>query len=66
VAFSTAVAGYAQLLRGGQYTGTLDYDDVLRQARSATGADPFGHRAEFLDLVRSARDVQRASGKMAD
>jgi Ca-activated chloride channel family protein len=66
VAFSTAVAGYAQLLRGGQYTGTLDFDDVLRQARSATGADPFGHRAEFLDLVRVARDLQGASGRVPD
>jgi Ca-activated chloride channel family protein len=60
------VAGYAQLLRGGQYTGTLDFDDVLRQARSATGADPFGHRAEFLDLVRVARDLQGASRRVPD
>jgi Ca-activated chloride channel family protein len=61
VAFSTAVAGFAQLLRGGQYTGDLDFDDVLRQASSSTGEDPFGHRAEFVDLVRAARDVQQGS-----
>ncbi len=57
VAFSTAVAGFGQLLRGGRYTGTLGYDDVIRQAESARGSDEYGYRAEFVQLARKARDV---------
>jgi Ca-activated chloride channel family protein len=58
VAFSTAVAGFGQLLRGGRYTGTLSYDDVIRQAEAARGEDEFGYRAEFVQLARKARAVR--------
>ncbi|HET7810204.1 MAG TPA: von Willebrand factor type A domain-containing protein [Steroidobacteraceae bacterium] len=58
VQFSTAVAGFAQLLRGGQYTGSLDYDDVIKQALAARGDDPFGYRNEFVQLVRKARTAK--------
>ncbi len=57
VAFSTAVAGFAQLLQGGQFTGTLSYDEVFRQAQGAQGEDPRGYRAEFLQLVRRAQGM---------
>jgi len=57
VAFSTAVAGFAQLLQGGKYTGPLTYDDVYRQAKDALGEDPRGYRAEFLQLVRRAQGM---------
>jgi Ca-activated chloride channel family protein len=55
VAFSTAVAGFAQLLQGGHFTGQLGFDDVFRQAQGALGEDPHGYRAEFLQLVRRAQ-----------
>jgi len=55
VKFSTAVAGFAQLLRGGQYTGSLSYDDVIKQALATRGDDPFGYRNEFVQLVRKAQ-----------
>lgn len=58
VAFSTAVAGFAQLLRGGDHTGALTYDDVIRQAQAARGEDRFGYRAEFIDLVRKAKSAR--------
>jgi Ca-activated chloride channel family protein len=57
VNFSTAVAGFAQLLRGGKYTGALKYDDVIRQAEASIGRDEYGYRAEFVQLARKARDV---------
>jgi len=60
VGFSTAVAGFAQLLRGGQFTGSLTYDDVIKQALVTRGEDPYGYRSEFVQLVRKA---QAASGK---
>jgi len=53
--FATGVAAFAELLRGGRYGGSLSYDDVLRIATAARGADPFGYRGEFIQLVRTAR-----------
>ena len=58
VRFSTAVAGFAQLLRGGKYTGKLRYDDVIEDAESALGSDDNGRRAEFVQLVRKARTAK--------
>jgi len=58
VQFSTAVAGFAQLLRGGQYTGALSYDDVIKQALAARGEDPYGYRNEFVQLVRRAQSAR--------
>jgi Ca-activated chloride channel family protein len=55
VQFSTAVAGFAQLLRGSTYTGKLSYEDVLTRAQQAVGADPFGYRSEFVQLVSKAQ-----------
>ena len=55
--FAAAVAGFGQLLRGGRYTGDYDYDDVIALAQGARGEDPFGYRAEFVDLVRLARSL---------
>ncbi|HET6943622.1 MAG TPA: VWA domain-containing protein, partial [Sphingomicrobium sp.] len=53
--FATAVAGFAELLRGGRYTGRLSYDDVLRMANASRGPDEFGYRSEFVELVRAAK-----------
>ncbi|MDC1436922.1 VWA domain-containing protein [Gammaproteobacteria bacterium] len=53
--FSAAVAGLAQLLRGSDQAGTLDYDTVINLAQSAKGEDEFGYRSEFIQLVRSAQ-----------
>ncbi len=56
--FATAVAGFAELLRGGRHTGSLSYDDVLRIANAARGPDEFGYRSEFVQLVRAARSAR--------
>jgi Ca-activated chloride channel family protein len=55
VQFSTAVAGFGQLLRGGKVTGALNYDEIVRQAQASKGDDPFGYRTEFVQLVRKAK-----------
>ncbi len=55
VQFATAVAGFGQLLRGGAFTGPLNYEDVIKQAQEAKGEDPFGYRTEFVQLVRKAK-----------
>jgi Ca-activated chloride channel family protein len=53
--WAEAVAGYAQLLKGGTFTGKLTYDDVLKQAEANKGDDPFGYRAEFITLIHKAK-----------
>ena len=53
--FAAGVAAFGEILRGGRHTGTFGYDDVLRIASAARGDDPFGYRAEFLQLVRAAK-----------
>jgi len=52
--FAIAVAGFAQLLRGGQYTGDWSYQDVIDLANKNKGDDLYGYRAEFVQLVRKA------------
>jgi Ca-activated chloride channel family protein len=56
--FAAAVAGFAELLRGGKYSGSLSYDDVLRIANASKGRDEFGYRSEFVRLVRAAKSAR--------
>ena len=58
VRFSAAVAVFGQLLRGEPFTGSYSYDDAIALAQTARGADPFGYRAEFLNLVRLAKSAR--------
>ncbi len=61
VELATAVAGFAQLLRGDPYTGSLTFDDVLRPAEASVGNDHNGYRGEFVELVREAQVLKEAS-----
>jgi Ca-activated chloride channel family protein len=53
--FATAVAGFAQLLKGGKYTGEYSYDDVIALAQQTKGDDAYGYRTEFIQLARKAK-----------
>lgn len=55
--FVTAVAAYADLLRGGRNIGTWNWDQVIGAARAARGEDRFGLRAEFVRLVEQGRSL---------
>ena len=55
--FAAAVAAFAQQLKGGKYTGDFGYDDILALASGAKGDDPFGYRAELINLVRLAKSA---------
>ncbi|MCC6919268.1 MAG: VWA domain-containing protein [Alphaproteobacteria bacterium] len=57
--FAAAVAGFGQILRGDPYLKSFGYKDVLALGQAGKGADSFGYRAEFLNMVRLA---QSASG----
>ena len=56
--FAAAVAGFAEMLRGGKYSGSMTYDDVLRIASGAKGRDEFGYRSEFVQMVRAAKSAR--------
>lgn len=53
--WAEAVAGFGQLLKGGKFTGTLTYDDVIKQANANKGDDPYGYRSEFINLIYQAK-----------
>lgn len=53
--FATAIAGFAQLLKGSKYTQDWSFDDAILLAQSNKGADPFGYRAEAIRLMKLAK-----------
>ncbi len=57
VRFAASVAAFGQLLRGGAYTGKFTYKDIINLAKDATSKDTFGHRHEFLNLIRLAESI---------
>lgn len=59
--FATGVAAFAELLRGGKYSGSMTYDDVLHIVGAARGTDDFGYRMELVQMVRAAK----TAGSMA-
>jgi len=58
VRFSVAVAAFGQLLRGEPYLRSFGYNDIVDLATGAKGDDPFGYRAEFINLVRLAKSAR--------
>lgn len=55
--FSTAIAGFGQLLRGSQYIGDWTYDDAIDLALAHRGEDPFGYRIQAVQLMRLAQSL---------
>lgn len=55
--FATAIAGFGQLLRGGKYVGEWTYADAIELATATKGADPYGSRAEAIQLMRLAQSL---------
>jgi Ca-activated chloride channel family protein len=53
------VAAYGQKLRGDPWVDArFDWDAVTGLAQGARGEDPYGLRAEFVQLARAAKDVK--------
>ncbi len=55
--FATSVAAFAQLIRGDTYSKDFGYDEVIALAEASKGKDDFGYRAEFINLVRIAKNA---------
>lgn len=56
--FSAAVAAFGQLLRASSSPSTMTYNDIINLANSAKGKDENGYRAEFVQLVKLAAQLQ--------
>jgi Ca-activated chloride channel family protein len=54
---AAAVAGFGMLLRGSEHRGNLTWDAAVELADEAQGSDIHGYRAEFVGLVRRAKEI---------
>ncbi|MGD1940365.1 MAG: YfbK domain-containing protein [Leptolyngbyaceae cyanobacterium] len=57
--FASAVAEFGLLLRNSEYKADADYEAVFIRAAQSRGADFYGYRSEFLDLVQHADLLSR-------
>lgn len=57
--FAAAVAGFGQLLTDAKYLGDWGWDEAIRLASENRGDDPFGYRAEAVNLMRLAQSLSR-------
>ena len=55
--FSAAVAEFGMVLRGSQYKGKANFDDILKLANQSQGDDLDGYRAEFIRLVTHSKSL---------
>ncbi len=55
--FAAAIAGMGQLLTGATYLGDWGWTDAIALASGAQGDDPFGYRAEAVQLMRLAESL---------
>ncbi len=55
--FAQAVAAFGMILRDSEYRGSATPASVLRLARGAIGADPWGYRADFVRLVSAYEEL---------
>jgi Ca-activated chloride channel family protein len=55
--FATAIAGFGQLLRGSNYVTDWTYQDAIALASETKGDDPYGYRAEAIQLMRLAASL---------
>lgn len=58
--FATAVAAFADALRGGKQIGHWSWNDIAAIAKRSVGTDRWGQRAEFINLVEQARKLTSA------
>jgi len=55
--FAAAVASFGQMLRQSPHVAGMDYGSVMALAEDGMAKDAHGYRAEFMDLLRSARPM---------
>jgi len=56
--FASAVAYFAEVLRGSKYVGSYKLAEIAALAEKSLGHDNFGYRKEFVELVRDAQAIK--------
>lgn len=59
--FAAAVAEFGLLLRDSEFKADSSFQSVLKLAREGRGADPYGYRSEFIQLVEICRLLDNGS-----
>lgn len=57
--FASAVAGFGMILKNSEHKGEWTFKSVLDVAEKSKGDDKEGYRAEFINLVKKAKALQR-------
>jgi Ca-activated chloride channel family protein len=57
--FAAAVVEFGLLLRDSEFKGKASFSDARKLAEKFKGADPHGHRAEFIRLIGAAEGITR-------
>ena len=60
--FAASVAAFGMLLRDSAHKGSATYDLAYELAEAGQGLDRNGHRAEFLELITLAKELQPSTG----
>ena len=60
--FASAVAAYADLLRGEKNIGEWNWNDVSETAQASLGEDRYGLRREFVGLVQQGQKIVANEG----
>lgn len=55
IRFAASVAGFAELLRGGQFLGDWSWDEAQQLAQASKGQDVNGYRGELMQLISMAK-----------
>lgn len=55
--FTAAVASYSMLLSDSEYKGYTSHDKISRWIKEADLADPYGFKAELLEIIRASKGL---------
>jgi Ca-activated chloride channel family protein len=59
--FASAVAGFGMILKNSEHKGDWTFKSVLDVAEHSKGDDKEGYRAEFINLVKKAKALERVN-----
>lgn len=55
--FAAGVAAYGMILRNSPYMGTATFDMAYELVQGGTYFDPFGYRADLLNIIKKAKQI---------
>lgn len=64
--FSSAVAGFAMLLRDSKFKGQVDYKMIEELAENNLGDDKYGYRDEFISILKRAKKLSEGLSLLED